>query len=85
MVVQFSAVRWENELVRGHLSKNVSKVMVNVWESTSINWVAVDMEELNLILWINIELVNKADFNILVQGGVQRRVQRGIQLAIQCR
>ena len=66
VVVQFSTVRRENELVGGHLSKDISKVMVNVGEATRVDQVTVDMEEINLILWINVELINEVDFDVLV-------------------
>ena len=48
--------------------------MVNVRESIRVNWIAVDVEEVNLILGVNVELINKADFDILVQEGVQRQI-----------
>src|SRR5262245_48382297 len=66
MVVQFSMVGWEGELVRRGLGKYIIEIMVYVGESTRVNQVAVDMEEINLILWINVELINKADFDVLV-------------------
>jgi len=50
MIVKIAMVRWEDKFVRGGFSEYIVKVMVNVGEATRVNWVAIDMEQVNLIL-----------------------------------
>src|SRR5262245_55702261 len=83
MMVKVATVRQENELVRRGLSEHVVEVMVNIREATRVNWIAVDVKEINLVLWVNAELINKVDFDVLVQGRFHGGFQGCIWLVIQ--